>query len=216
MKVLRKIIVDRELARTARTDALVAQRVERLLDKREAGGWSADTSKLWLSYKGNTPGCGPGDEVSITSSHPNCADLVTVTRAACNPASSQFESESVLHVRLAQLAEASRLEREGSEFESLGGQNCAIAQLAERLPVKKMVPGSIPGSTANCIAGHGVQAVSKAAGVGSIPTRCAMVPSSSGLRRSVVSADIVGSNPIGTALGTKRIGKQPVLKTGAP
>ncbi len=28
-------------------------------------------SELWLSYKGITPGCGPGDEVSITSSHPN-------------------------------------------------------------------------------------------------------------------------------------------------
>lgn len=60
--------------------------------------------------------------------------------------------------------------------------------------------------------GHGDQVASKAAGEGSIPL---LVPSSSGLRRSVVSADIAGSNPVGTAMGTKRIGKRSVLKTGA-
>lgn len=109
------------------------------------------------------------------------------------------KSARVLNARLAQLVEAFRLERKGSEFESLGGQYCAVAQLVERLPVKEMVPGSSPGCTAKSSVGHGVQAVSKTAGAGSIPARCAMVPSSSGLRRSVVSADSVGSNPIGTA-----------------
>lgn len=48
--------------------------------------------------------------------------------------------------------------------------------------------------------GHGGQADSKPAGQRSIRWVCAIVPSSSGQRHSVVSGEIAGSNPVGTDL----------------
>lgn len=48
--------------------------------------------------------------------------------------------------------------------------------------------------------GHGGQTDSKSAGQRSIRWVCAIVPSSSGLRHSVVSGEIAGSNPVGTVI----------------
>ncbi len=61
--------------------------------------------------------------------------------------------------------------------------------------------GSYPVSSANfktSTPGHGGQTDSKSAGQRSIRWVCAIVPSSSGQRHSVVSGEIAGSNPVGT------------------
>lgn len=63
--------------------------------------------------------------------------------------------------------------------------------------------GSYPVSSANfkiSTPGHGGQTDSKSAGQRSIRWVCAIVPSSSGLRHSVVSGEIAGSNPVGTVV----------------
>lgn len=98
---------------------------------------------------------------------------------------------------------------------------CADATLRQRQQsIKAMLPlrigvtgstcgfdprstGSYPVSSANfhtSTPGHGGQADSKPAGQRSIRWVCAIVPSSSGQRHSVVSGESAGSNPVGTDL----------------